>query len=220
MQIKVCGMRDAANIQAVEALGVNWMGFIFWPKSKRCCQEKPAYLPGMTDADPAQRTKRVGVFVNAEIGEVVEKYLEYKLDAIQLHGDEDRKYVFMLRGAIGALSEEQFHPYQLIKAVSLKKAQDIEAKCESLVGFVDYFLFDTPSAGYGGTGTTFDWKLLEQYKYMTPFFLSGGIGLETLPAVKAFEHPCCQGFDLNSRFETAPGLKDVSKLREFLVALQ
>lgn len=210
--IKVCGMTDSANIRAVEALGIDMMGFIFWPKSKRFCAEKPDYLPN--------HCKRVGVFVNASIEDVVQKYVEYGLDAIQLHGDEDKLYVRDLRKAIGALPEDQFHAYQLIKAVSVSDTSDFKAKCEPLVGFVDYFLFDTPSAGRGGTGKNFDWSLLNAYQYPTPFLLSGGIGLESLPKLRRFKHPFCEGFDLNSCFETEPGMKDVSKIRNFLVELQ
>ncbi|MBQ0057790.1 MAG: phosphoribosylanthranilate isomerase [Bacteroidales bacterium] len=211
MKIKVCGMTDSANIRDVEALGVEWMGFIFWPQSKRCCSVRPDYLP--------EHCKRVGVFVNAEVDDIVRHYLEYRLDAIQLHGDEDKMYVWKLRQALGALPDDQFRPYQLIKAVSLTSKADIAQKCEPLVGFVDLFLFDTPTAGRGGSGRTFDWSMLAAYNLMTPFLLSGGIGPESVDAVRSFSHPCCEGIDLNSRFESAPGIKDISKLREFIVQL-
>lgn len=210
MIIKVCGMRDAENIKEVEALGPDWMGLIFWTPSKRCCNVKPDYLPS--------KCKRVGVFVNAEIGEVVEKYVEYRLDAIQLHGDEDRLYVMALRKAIGALGDA-FHPYSLIKAFPIKNVDDLQ-KTDPLVGFVDYFLFDTPTSGRGGSGKQFDWSVLSQYRNMTPFILSGGIAPESAPALKAFQHPCCMGIDLNSQFEKAPGLKDVEKLKTFIAQMR
>lgn len=202
--IKVCGMRDAQNIREVEALGVDWMGFIFWPSSKRYCKEKPAYLPSAC--------KRVGVFVNADVAEVVTKCLDYQLDLVQLHGNEDRQYVLQLRKALGMA---EIAP-MIIKAMSLKSVSDLE-KCNDYVGFVDYFLFDTPSPGYGGTGKRFDWSIIDSYMLFTPFILSGGIGLDSIDSLNAFSNPFCIGCDLNSRFEVSPGVKDVAKLREFIV---
>ncbi len=207
MKIKVCGMRDARNIRDVEALGIDWMGFIFWPESKRYCDRVPDYLP--------TSCQRVGVFVNAETDDIVRHVLDYDLQVVQLHGDEDRLSVMQLRQALGAAG----HICTVVKAVRLKNETDLQ-RCEPLVGFVDYFLFDTPVAGFGGSGKQFDWSLLDHYRCMTPFFLSGGIGPDSLQALKQFNHPCFEGIDLNSRFETAPGLKDVDKLKSFLTALR
>ena len=208
MKIKVCGMRDAENIRKIESLGIDWMGFIFWEPSKRCCRKKPDYLP--------TGCKRVGVFVNASVYDVLDKYLEYDLDVIQLHGDEDKFYVWQLRQALGAVGNDKFHHYQIIKAVSVTSASDFRKKCEPLVGFVDYFLFDTPTTGRGGSGRTFDWSVLDAYSYMTPFLLSGGIGPDSVSAVRAFSHPCCEGIDLNSCFEIEPGIKDYDLLKEYI----
>lgn len=196
-------MRDAQNIREVEALGVDWMGFIFWSPSKRCCSEKPTYLP--------ENCKRVGVFVNAEIEEIVDKTIEYRLDLVQLHGKEDRQYVMSLRKALGSADQTPL----IIKAMALKAKEDL-AKCDQYVGFVDYFLFDTPSPGYGGTGKSFDWSLLDGYSSFTPFILSGGIGPDSAADVNAFSNPFCVGIDLNSKFEIEPGLKNVELLKEFI----
>lgn len=204
--IKVCGMREAQNIKDVEALGIDWMGFIFWPPSKRFCSVKPDYLP--------EQCKKVGVFVNASIEEVVDKVKEFGLDLVQLHGKEDRQYVVSLRKA---LAEVDVTP-MLIKALSLKSKADL-SKCDEYVGFVDYFLFDTPSPRYGGTGKAFDWSLLDDYMLFTPFLLSGGIGPESAEAIKAFDNPFCVGYDLNSKFEIEPGLKNVDILKDFLPKL-
>lgn len=202
-------MRDAQNIREVEALGVDWMGFIFWKPSKRYCAEKPDYLPA--------KCKRVGVFVNAEIEEIVEKCKEYSLDLVQLHGKEDRAYVIQLRRA---LAEAEISNIPLfIKAFALQTQDDLK-KCDQFVGFVDYFLFDTPTAGYGGSGKNFDWSLLQGYSLFTPFVLSGGIGPDSAEAVNAFDNPFCVGIDLNSKFESAPGMKDVGKLKEFLPKIE
>lgn len=212
MIVKVCGMTSAENIKAVEAVLSDsnaierWMGFIFWEPSKRNCAVKPAYLP--TDC------KRVGVFVNAEVEVIVQHALDYDLSIIQLHGDENRQYIMSLRQALAAAD----HRCTIVKALSLKVAKDVE-KCEPYVGFVDYFLFDTPTTGRGGSGNSFDWKLLEGYRMMTPFFLSGGIGLESVESLNQFSHPCWEGIDLNSKFESAPGIKDAKKLREFLISI-
>ncbi len=203
MIVKVCGMRDAQNIREVEALGIDWMGFIFYPPSKRYCAEVPGYLP--------TRCKRVGVFVDAEIPDIVQHVLDYGLQVVQLHGQEDRLYVMQLRQALGAINKV----CTIVKALAVQSAADFQP-CEALVGFVDYFLFDTPCAGYGGSGERFDWSLLNAYHCMTPFLLSGGIGPDSLAALKQVNHPCCDGIDLNSRFETAPGLKHVDALRTFL----
>jgi len=202
--VKVCGMRDADNIREVEALGVDWMGFIFWEPSKRYCSKKPDYLPSC---------KRVGVFVNAKTEEIVEKVKEYELDVIQLHGDETRASVVQVRKAIFEAGIEKCP--LLVKALSLKVETDLR-KCEEFVGFVDYFLFDTPTPGYGGTGQKFDWSLLDGYCKFTPFILSGGIGIDSIPALANFSNPMCCGIDLNSKFEDAPGLKNVEKIREML----
>lgn len=203
--IKVCGMRDAQNIREVEALGIDWMGFIFWKPSKRYCAQKPEYLP--------ENCKRVGVFVNAEIDEIVDKCKEYRLDLIQLHGKEDRAYVIQLRRA---LAEAEIGNIPLfIKAFALQSQDDLK-KCDQYVGFVDYFLFDTPTPGYGGSGKNFDWSMLETYTLFTPFLLSGGIGPDSADLVNAFNNPFCAGIDLNSKFESAPGLKDVEKLKAFI----
>ena len=220
--IKVCGMRDADNIRAVEALGVDWLGLIFWPKSSRYVSEKPAYLP--------TRCKRVGVFVDADPADILRHVADYRLDIIQLHGHESPEYVRSLRAACHVSRGISAAP-AIIKAISVSTRADIAAY-KQYDGLVDYFLFDTrataassatvpagSSAGPilpGGTGLHFDWSVLDAYDGQTPFLLSGGIGPGDADRVLAFHHPKCVGIDLNSRFETAPGLKDISKLREFI----
>ena len=192
--IKVCGMRKAENIREVEALGIDLMGFIFWPKSSRFVAEPPAYLP--------TRCKRVGVFVDENIETVKRIADEYALDYIQLHGHESPDYCAQLQGM------------HLIKAISVSGRDDIVAY-KAYEGLVDYFLFDTKCPSVGGSGQQFDWTFLSAYDGDTPFLLSGGIGLNDAERVKSFHHPKCIGIDLNSRFELAPGLKDVSALHQF-----
>lgn len=198
MIVKVCGMRYAANIRAVEALGIDLMGFIFWPKSRRHVSERPEYLP--------TRCRRVGVFVDAEAEEVRRISSEYALDYIQLHGHEDAEYCKRLQG------------YHLIKAFNIGCAADL-SKTEEYAGLVDCFLFDTKGQSVGGNGEKFDWSLLDHYTGNTPFLLSGGIGPSDAPQVKSMKHPQCIGIDLNSRFETSPGMKDINHLKTFIETL-
>ena len=182
MIIKVCGMREPENIRAVEATGTDWMGFIFFPKSPRFVENVPDYLP--------QQSKRVGVFVNASIDEIVEKIKPFQLQLIQLHGRETPAFCRELRQRIPADND------------------------------VDYFLFESkiPTNGdtYGGSGQQFDWSILQRYQGSVPFLLTGGIGEEDAEQIAHFHHPQFIGIDLNSRFETAPALKDTKKIRAFV----
>lgn len=207
MMIKVCGMRDAQNIREVDALGVDMIGFIFWPGSKRYCAEKPAYLPN---------AKRVGVFVNAAISEIVNKVREYDLYIVQLHGDEDLAYVTKLHKELEAAGLKQ--PI-VVRAIQVSSRSQV-IKANMWDGFVDGILFETPTNGYGGSGESFDWSLLSSYRGNAPFFLTGGIGPQSLEALLEFEHPRWAGVDLNSRFEIEPGLKNVELLKPFIEKLR
>lgn len=202
--IKVCGMRDPENIRKVEELAVDLMGFIFWSKSSRYVSDKPSYLP--------TRQKRVGVFVDADIKEVTEKAKEYALDLIQLHGKETPDYIQRLRSLCPQRGDRAT---AIIKALNIADAEDL-AQTAQYEGIVDYFLFDTKSKLVGGNGTQFDWSVLQAYQGDTPFILSGGIGPDDAEKVKNFQHPMCAGIDLNSRFETAPALKDIQLLNHFI----
>ena len=200
--VKVCGMRDAENIREVEALGIDLMGFIFWPKSSRYVSERPAYLP--------TKCKRVGVFVDEDIETVRRIADDYALDYIQLHGHELADYCAQLRG------------FKLIKAFNIATTEDFK-QTEPYTGIVDYFLFDTKGKSVGGNGEKFDWSVLSAYDGNTPFLLSGGIGPDDAEVLTSHFSPLtskkCVGIDLNSRFEIAPGLKDINKLKDFLNAL-
>ena len=208
--IKVCGMREAENIREVDQLSIvnfqlsiNWMGFIFWPKSKRYVNKIPDYLP--------VNAKRVGVFVDEEIETILRIADDYALDILQLHGSESPEAIRRLRSECG-------NAIATIKAFNIATAEDFE-QTKAYEGLVDYFLFDTKGQSVGGNGAKFDWDVLTHYTGSTPFLLSGGIGPEDAEAVRTFHHPHCIGIDLNSRFETAPGIKDVARLKEFLYNL-
>ena len=199
MIVKVCGMRDAANIRQLEALGIDWMGMIFWPKSKRYVSMPPVYLP--------QHVRKVGVFVDASLDAIRQHVEDYHLDIVQLHGQESPETLKALK------------PLTLIKAFNIATPEDLP-KTEPYEGLADYFLFDTKGKSVGGNGEKFDWSVLDNYQGKTPFLLSGGIGSEDAEVVKTFHHPKCIGIDLNSRFETEPGLKDITKLKQFLEAIR
>ena len=196
-------MREADNIREVEALGIDMMGFIFWPKSSRYVSQRPDYLP--------KRVKRVGVFVDEEPEQVRRLAGEYGLDYIQLHGHEMPEVISYLRTP--ALP----HP-RIIKAFNISTEEDL-LQTKPYEGLVDYFLFDAKGKSVGGNGEKFNWDVLEAYQGSKPFLLSGGIGSDDAERVNAFYHPKCIGIDLNSRFELTPGLKDIAKLREFITNL-
>ena len=200
--IKVCGMRDAENIREVEALGIDLMGFIFWPKSSRYVSERPDYMPA--------QCKRVGVFVDASIDDILQHIAYYALDLVQLHGHEGPDFVRALRADVSS-------PV-IIKAFNIATKVDLEA-IKPYENLVDYFLFDTKGPSVGGNGAKFDWSVLADYVGMTPFLLSGGIGPDDATRIKAFHHPRCIGIDLNSCFETAPAVKDATALSRFLSQL-
>ena len=223
-------MRDAENIREVENMITNSLsesvalhsslftlhsslfliGFIFWPKSSRYVSKKPDYLP--------TNCKRVGVFVDEDIETIRRIADDYALDYIQLHGHELPNYITQLTSHLSPLTS-----IKLIKAFNIAIKEDLEAT-KPYEGLVDYFLFDTKGKSVGGNGEKFDWSVLSAYDGETPYLLSGGIGPDDAERVKAFltfhlsplPSNRCVGIDLNSRFELAPGLKDVAALRKFL----
>ena len=204
MIVKVCGMREAENIRAVEALGVDWMGFIFWEHSSRCVSQRPAYLP--------TRAKRVGVFVDAPLDVVCQHVEAFGLDVVQLHGSESPTYLRDLRNALAG-------DVLIVKAFSIATRDDL-LQTSLYEGLADFFLFDTKAQFVGGNGRKFDWSVLAHYDGSTPFLLSGGIGPDDASRLSAFSHPRLAGIDLNSRFEISPALKNVELLKQFLYDIQ
>jgi len=195
--IKVCGMVDTENIREVEKLGVDMLGFIFYPKSPRYIYELPEYLP--------TRAKRVGVFVNESKVNIYMYADRFGLDYIQLHGNESPAYCRSLRNS----------GHRIIKAFSIYNPKDLLIASD-YQGFCDYLLFDTRTTSFGGSGKQFDWNILYRYNGSTPFLLSGGINSYSIRALKNFHHSRMIGVDLNSRFETSPGIKDVERIKKFV----
>ena len=207
-------MRDADNIRDISALGVDMIGLIFYPPSPRYVQQFssgagiiPDYAPDM-----GKTPLRVGVFVDDMPQNIVTRVYNYKLDYIQLHGNEPRETLENLRATI----DPDINPnIKIIKAISVSSAEDIK-KYKEYVGAADLFLFDTKCKTVGGSGEQFDWQVLQAYDGDVPFLLSGGIGPDDAERIKNFHHPKCIGIDLNSKFEIEPALKDVEKLKDFL----
>ena len=199
MIIKVCGMREPENIRAVEALGIDLMGFIFWPPSSRYVGKKPSCLP--------RNCLRVGVFVDADPQDILAAVEDFQLDVLQLHGHESPE-------AIAAL-KERLPDIRVVKSLAVREAGDL-ALAASYEAVCDAFLFDAKGKLPGGNGLQFDWNVLRQYKGRLPFLLSGGIGPGDERRIREFDVPGCIGIDLNSRFETAPGRKDVDALKTFI----
>jgi phosphoribosylanthranilate isomerase len=198
MKIKICGLRDPGNITSIAALAPDYMGFICYAPSPRYAEdlqaETLAALPGTIN--------KTAVFVNEDAEAIAKLTSTYNFDAIQLHGNEDPEFCDSLRDSA-----------VIIKAFGLDEKFDFE-QLKPFVDSVDYFMFDTKTEKHGGSGLTFDWSLLDNYKLNVPFFLSGGLSLENLETVKSIDHPQFYGVDLNSKFEIEPGLKDINKLEK------
>lgn len=195
--IKVCGMREPENIRQVIALGIDMIGFIFYPGSPRYVGDfSPVSTPGVS---------RVGVFVNESEEAMLDAARRYSLDTLQLHGDESPDCCARMRG----------EGFRVIKAVGVSTCSDLEAT--NIYGdVVDLLLFDTRCEGYGGSGNTFDWTLLNHYCGKIPFLLSGGLSSESIAGLEHLSNPLLAGVDLNSRFEISPGIKSVELLKSFI----
>ncbi|MEM1258517.1 MAG: phosphoribosylanthranilate isomerase [Bacteroidota bacterium] len=203
MKLKICGMKY--NPIEVEALEPDYMGFIFWEKSPRYLN---SVLPSIS-----RKIKKVGVFVNSNAEGILQKVTRYGLQMVQLHGKETPDLCNHLRNlGIG-----------VIKVFGVNDTFDFSA-LEPYENACDHYLFDTKGKLPGGNGYTFDWEVLENYPSTKPFFLSGGIGMENIDDVLTFlyrpESKYCHAIDINSRFEIEPGLKDITKLKEFKKRLQ
>lgn len=199
--IKICGMKYPENILEVGSLLPDYMGFIFWEKSAR-------YFDGVIPELP-KSIKKVGVFVNESIEVILAKAQKYDLQAVQLHGHESVAFCQELKNKMD-------NSIKIIKVFSVDDAFDFEV-LKPFEAVCDYFLFDTKGKLPGGNGTTFDWKVLQNYSSGKPFFLSGGIGLEEIELIKQIliTNLPIHALDLNSKFETDPGLKDKTILKKF-----
>ncbi|RZK81266.1 MAG: phosphoribosylanthranilate isomerase [Pedobacter sp.] len=206
-KLKICGMKIPENIKRVSDLQPDYMGFIFYSGSKRYVED----LPPAQLLDLPEGVKRVGVFVDETLDEVVRIKENYHLQGLQLHGNETPIYCMSLKSK---LSDDTL----IIKAFGVDEDFDF-ASLSSYQGMVDYFLFDTQTPDHGGSGRTFNWQLLEHYTLNVPYFLSGGIGPEQVEELRKIDDDRLYAIDVNSRFETEPGLKDIDKLKDFKARL-
>jgi phosphoribosylanthranilate isomerase len=207
MKVKVCGMRESANIEAVLALKPDFLGFIFSEKS-------PRYAGEMLDENLLKSfpktTKKVGVFVNASLDVILKNVKKYSLDIVQLHGDETPVFCQTLRNK----------GVSIIKAFSIDNTFNFN-RLNNYKLHCDYFLFDTKGENPGGNGVAFDWDLLKNYDNEKPFFLSGGISPNNLEKISHLPSGLnLYAIDINSRFEIEPGLKNSEEISRFMVNLK
>ncbi len=195
-------MRDPENISGVINAVPDFLGFIFYPKSKRFVGLNP--IPGILNAVPAT-IRKVGVFVNETPETIWQVSQNWKLDVIQLHGHETPEYCGFIKQS-GITVFKAFSVDEMFDFDSLKLYRET----------CDYFLFDTKGNLPGGTGQKFNWRLLENYQLEVPFFLSGGIGPDDVEAILNFQHPQWYGIDINSGFELSPALKNIERVQLFI----
>lgn len=202
ISLKVCGLTQLSQIEELIALKVDFLGFIFYENSPRYV------LPHLTikEISDINHKGKVGVFVNDHVDLVTEIAHKAKLNFVQLHGDEDEEYV-------KTLSQKLKNQVKIIKVFRIGN----RIKISEFSGFetADYFLFETDSKAFGGTGKTFDWKLLQEAEIPKPYFLSGGLSLDNINQVNSLS-PQPFALDINSRFETSPGNKDLEKIKQLL----
>ena len=209
MNIKVCGITTLKQLQQLDGLDVDFAGLIFFKRSPRYVADKIS-VDDLRSADLDVKT--VGVFVNEEYDEIMNRVEEYSLDAVQLHGDESPY-----------MCEQLAEHVEVIKSFGIQKnsTRTIDQMVADYDEACDFYLFDTARDGSsGGTGEKFDWKKLAEAEIQKPFFISGGIGPGDAALVKKFSHPDFFGVDINSLFEKEPGVKDMGLVLQFVNGLR
>ena len=202
MKIKVCGMRYTSNIEELVRLNPDYIGFIFYPKSKRYIGSQ---IPDEIQTTIPVYIQKVGVFVDEPFDDLLEKFKTNRLDMVQLHGKELPEYCERLKKL----------DIPLIKVFSISEDFDFET-VTPFEPYCDYYLFDTASELRGGTGLKFNWDKLGQYVGNKSFFLSGGIRPTDTDEIKKLSYNELHALDINSGFEIEPGLKDIPKLKTFI----
>ncbi len=195
MLVKICGITTEAQAREISVFS-DFIGYIFYPKSPR----------NTSIAFPSMHAKKTGVFVNATLSEVIHIAQLEKLQAVQLHGQESPDYCAALQSQL-----------TVIKSFGIHEDFDFSV-LEKYASYVDYFLFDTYTLLHGGSGRSFNWSLLQRYQLDIPFFLSGGLRPDSLEVLQQFKHPQWIGIDLNSGFETQPGIKNIEHIKSFIDA--
>jgi phosphoribosylanthranilate isomerase len=210
MRIKVCGMTQVQQVKQLDELGVEFAGFIFYPKSPRYVFK---HIPAIEIKRIKGNINKVGVFVNADANEIFRTIDDCGLYVVQLHGDETPRFCETISDYI-----------TVVKAFRLSETDNIEWMVKDYQDVVDMFLFDTEGAGYGGTGKKFNWDKLKGMNIRKPFFLSGGIEPNDVTMIKDFtKEPVAKNLfslDINSKFEISPGVKDMDLVKQFVDALK
>lgn len=225
MIIKVCGMRDADNIRAVSELGVDMLGFDFRPESPRFVrmvsslagtipdysEEQIARNASVPTASPSATPMRVGVFADDMPQSIVTRVYNYQLDGVQLNGSEGRVMIENLRRT---LEPDIRQGVRIIKTLTIISPEDI-GQYKEYEGVADMLLFQMKSLEEQP-----DWQMLSDYDGQTPFLLGGGISPDDAERILSFRHPQFAGVSVSSRFETAPGVKDIDAVRRFVATLR
>ncbi len=197
-------MTQIEQVDKLADLGVTFAGFIFYPKSPRYVFKHMT----TTQIRKENNINKVGVFVNAPVEEVLHMVDECRLHMVQLHGDESPKYCEKIADYVS-----------VVKAFRLSENDSVQWMIRPFMDVCDMFMFDTMGAGYGGTGKKFDWNMLQGQTIGKPFFLSGGIEPGDEEKLKSFTtEPVAKALfaiDINSRFELAPGIKELDKVKLF-----
>ena len=202
MKIKICGITKLDQLIAIDKLGIDFAGMIFYPASPRYILNK---LNSKQVAETTLKLKKVGVFVNATEEDIMTMVDAYHLDLVQLHGDETPGFCKQISNKISVLKAFR---------INERNEKNIDWLIKPFEEYVDFYLFDTFSKnGYGGTGAQFNWKALQDSVINKEFFLSGGIGIDDTEEIKKFRHPNFYGIDLNSKLEIQPGIKDLEKIK-------
>lgn len=196
--IKICGLKNKNNILEIKTLLPEYLGFIFYKKS-------PRYVGNNFVAPTLKKIQKVGVFVNECKKNILKKKNKNNLDLIQLHGQETINYCYNLKKE----NTNLIKVFNIDKNFNFNQIKDYENICS-------YFLFDTKTNVYGGSGKKFNWEKLSEYNLKTPFFLSGGITPKDIKSIHMISHPQFFGIDINSHFEIKPGIKNILTLKTFI----
>jgi len=222
LQMKVCGITDINQALALDALCVDYIGFIFYAPSKRYVLNNVA-LTDLKIFTPTH-AKKVGVFVNESIESIVNTVVAAGLDMVQLHGDEDALYYSLLKSKFNELAQEKTTiNNKNIEVIKVFRVGDSMPNLTPFENITDYYLFDTDSKMYGGTGAHFNWELLKGNTIGKPYFLSGGIGPNDVGGIEVMKQTKAGkdflALDINSQFEIEPGVKNLEKIKSFIDAI-
>jgi len=208
MELKVCGITQLEQLLALQEIGVDYAGLIFYGGSPRFIGAHNLEASILNENEIT--IKRIGVFVNAKEDEILKAVDDWKLEMVQLHGEESPVFC-----------EKISNHVKTIKAFRVKEEESLTYKLAPYENAVEYYLFDAMGKQYGGTGNKFDWKVIAEANIQKPYFLSGGLGPDDVEDIQAFTqiNSNCFAIDVNSRFEVKPGVKNIEIVKTFAESL-